>query len=169
MYAREIIGDTFGKTYSGYTFSGSMSNASGMIPLIMYDNGPVQLGITYNGTSGHFLYGNAWGGLGSIVDDRSMLNRAIYWASKCPITTSDSLADLKIFMLSNGDIALSIMNLRNNEIDMPLTLDLSMLGLNQNTTYSATCNSCNLINIDNFSSVKVLLSGSADVLIISNR
>jgi len=167
-YARQIIGDTFGEAYSGYVWAGSMANAAGMIPLVKYNDGPVELGIVYNQTSGRFLYGNSWGQLGTTVDDRSMLNRAIYWASNCPITASDSLADIKIFTLSNGDIAISLMNLRNYGQDMPLTLNLTGLGLNQGGSYAATCASNgNTTAITNLSSVNVTLSGGADGLIIS--
>lgn len=169
QYARQIIGDTFGKTYNGYYWSGSMGNNSGFIPLIMYNDGPVQLGIYYDQTSGRFLYGNAWGKLGAPVVDKGVLNRALYWVSDCPISVSDSLADVKIFLLENGEIAIAMMNLSNSDVNLPLTIDLSDLGLDTNKSYTLKW----AINgysseITNLESVDITLNANADVLIISS-
>jgi len=170
VYARQIIGNTFGTKYSGYAFAGCMNSGTGLIPLVMHDNGPVQLGIYCNGTSGRFLYGNAWGNTGRIIDDREMLNRGIYWASKCPVTASDSLADIKIFTLWNGDTAISIMNKRSLNGDLPLTLDLSGLGLDPSDSYTATwAMNGNSVSITDLSSVNVTLANGADVLVIESN
>ena len=167
-YGRAIIGDTFGQAYSGYLWAGSMGNAAGMIPLVKYNDGSVELGIYYNQSTGRFLYGNAWGGVNSFIDDRSMLNRGLYWASNCPVNCSDSLADLKVFTLSNGNIALSIMNLRNFSQNLPLTLNLAGLGLNPSRSHTATwASSGQQVNVANLNSLQVTLTGGADILVIS--
>ncbi|MGA2385900.1 MAG: hypothetical protein ABSG33_05160 [Candidatus Bathyarchaeia archaeon] len=167
-YAKAIIGNTFGQAYSGYSNAGSMGATAGMIPLVKYSDGSLELGIYYSGSSGRFVYGNCWGSASSIVDDRGMLNRAIYWASNCPVSCSNSLADLKVFTLANGKIGVSIMNLQNFSQNMPLTLNLTGLGLSSNRSHAATwASSGQQINITSLSNVQVTLTGGADVLIIS--
>ncbi len=167
-YARYIIGDTFGKSYSGYQWAGSMGNLEGMIPLVKYDDGPLQIGICYNENSGRFVYGNSWGGQSTIINDRNVLNRAIYWASKCPISPSDSLADIKVFSLAGGEIAISIMNLRNSDKQMALSLDISGLQLDPSRAYRATwIGNGNSVELDDLNQVNVTLLDGADILVIS--
>ncbi len=167
-YAREIIGDTFGKNYTGYAWAGSMNATSGMIPLIKYTDGPLQLGISHVNGSGRLLYGNAWGVVSTVIDDRAMLNRAIYWTANCPIKSSDALADMKVFTLSNGNIAIAIMNHRDYDQNMPLTLDLSGLALDSGRTYTARwASGSSTFDLTSLDAVQLTLTGSTDILIIS--
>ena len=85
-----------------------------------------------------------------------------------PVNSSDSLADLKIFTLPNGNIAISIMNLRNSNQNMPLTLDLTGLGLDQSKSYTATwASNGQQLNLTSLNAVNVTLTDGADILIIS--
>ena len=59
------------------------------------------------------------------------------------------------------------MNLRNSNQNLPLTLDLSGLGLDQSKSYSATwVSSGNSVSITSLNSVNVTLTDGADVLVI---
>ena len=171
-YAKWILGDTVGQKYVA-PYYGVLEAGTAAIPMITYDDGKLAFGLYYNSTSGRFLYGKELSGGGYApvaIVPRDVINRGIYWVSKCPVNSSDALADLKIFTLGNGDIAISMMNLRSFSQNMQLTLNLSGLGLDQTKSFSATwASNGSQVSLADLNATKVTLVDGADVLIIHSN
>ena len=101
----------------------------------------------------------------------------MYTADNCPITSSESLIDLKILQAGNGNILIPMTNQRDvgdsptiSSISTTLTITTSALGLTQPAQdYSAywASNPKKLMPISSSGSISVTLSGGADVLVIS--
>ncbi len=168
--ARYIIGDSYGQAYNGLPEIGNAMGTTGLTPIIKYEDGYIELGISQKTTSSKFVYGKSWSQPGwtpTPIVSRDVINRAIMWASNCPISSSDSLIDTKIFVLANGDIALAFMNLHNASQNISFTLDLTGLGLNPAVTYNAKwAYNDATVPITNLGNVTVSLVGSADIMII---
>lgn len=170
---RYILADTFGINYYGLPDVGNMISGEGMIPLIEYTDKYLELGISYNNITGKFVYGKDWsahnsGTNPSPIISRDVINRAIMWGSNCPIKSSEPLADLKIFRLENSDIAITFMNLKNNEENLEITIDLTELNFDDNFDYKAIWRaSGSSIHIENINAVNITLVDGADILIVS--
>jgi hypothetical protein len=165
-YGQMILGNTYNTTYSMGRV-GIYANATGFIPLIQYNDNRTAMGMYHNGTSGRFLYMNGVTPNAVPVVDKSVVNRGIDWASNDPISVNNSLADAKVFALSSGSIAITMMNLDTYSQLLPITLNLT--GLNLPTgTYTATwLSSGSSVVFSDPSNVQITLSGGADVLVIS--
>jgi len=103
---------------------------------------------------------------------RSIINKGIYWVSRCPVNSSEPLLDLKIFRLADGTIFMTLMNLKNFGVDIPSTLKINAfeLGLSDPSNYFVYWQSTRKeISVSDWSNLSVTLSGSADILVIEPR
>lgn len=137
--------------YEGQTYSltgsewGNYLSSTGFIPVMRFDDQRLMLGIFYNATSGRFVYGrNLAGNIDDFNIPRGIMNRAIYWGSGSPITSSEPLLDYKVFksadkifipMINHRDMGASNLAYQGKNLTSSLSLDTSVLGLGSPSNY----------------------------------
>lgn len=158
---------------NSYTLSlaGIHYSGEGFESIVNYTDGRIALGISYNSSSGRFLYGRTVSNGYGIKLPRDMINKAIYWVSDCPINTSEPLLDLKVFKLKDGTVFIPMMNLRDFSSDLTSTLkiDATALGLITPTNYKMywQSNIENTMPISDWNNIPVTLRDGADILVIA--
>ena len=183
-YARWIASGYYDTEITDVEFTGSYFNDTGFIPIANYNDGYVAFGIYYNSTSANFLYGRSWseGGWNPHPKiPREIINRAIYWASKSPINSSESLLDFKIFGLDDGTILLTMIDLKNvpENYKIPLnascsstlSIDAARLGLDNPSNYIVywQSDSSRIMTFSDWNNVQVTLRDGADILVIEPK
>lgn len=170
-YGRWILSGYYGNTYE-VDETGALGSSSGFTPLIKYSDDFIQLGLFYNSTSGRFFYGRSWSQATwspTVRIPREIINRGIYWVSKSPLNSSESLVDYKVFRLNDGSLVIPMMNLKNFGSNLPfiLSVDALALGLGSPTNYRVYWQSDNeVVNLSSWKELAVTLKQGADVLLI---
>jgi hypothetical protein len=129
---------------------------------------------TYNSEMGTVLSGATlpWSGTTESIDNQ------MYSANNCPVVSSKSLIDLKIFQAANSNIIIPMTDQYDvgdsftipSSISTTLTINTTALGLTQPAQdYSVYWESApnTLMPLSSSGSVTVTLNGGADVLVIS--
>jgi hypothetical protein len=185
-----IINPQFG--YSGSNFivnspanqylaHGSYIASQGFTSIANYTyDSPNRIGIGYyyNATTGKFLY-TAFPSVSQNQQSslpRDMINNMLYWVSDCPITSSESLIDLKVFN-NLGTIVVPMTNQKdvgnsfviNNSLYTTLNINANALSLGSPSQYTMywQSNPSNRWTPTSWNNIAVTLNGGADVLVIS--
>lgn len=166
------------------SYKGRYQAANGFVPLANYTDNRIALGIYNDDTTARFLYAQNWAGDSQttpqykIYIPREVINKAIYWASYCPINSSNSLIDLKVFKLDDGTIVIPMMNHYNTSyktangapLYSTLNLDASILGLGNPNEYNVYWQSNRgTVTVSQWSTIPITLNGMADVLVIAPK
>jgi hypothetical protein len=138
----------------------------------------VQLGIYYNASTARFML--------SLRSDPvefplNVTHRALYWASKSPVNTTQPLVDVKVFK-SGDTFTLPMMNVKDitqtntgsgANISTTLKLNAAQLGLGSVSNYvfywASDWSGSNVMTFSDWNNVPVTLKGMADVLVIKPK
>jgi hypothetical protein len=175
--ASSYVGNTY--TYPRSIWLQSYKAASGYINIANITTSKISnLGIYYNSTSGRFVYMAGVGAYGSWIPTIPVQIpiRAIQWASKSPINSSEPLLDYKVFKQTDGTILIPMMNHRDmssssdmgTPISSTLNINSTALGLGpvSNYIFYWASNGSNIMTFSSWNDVAITLKGMADALVI---
>lgn len=200
----DVIDDSYGRWivsgHAGDTFEiisvnswqyGSVEGREGAIALVKFEDERLESYIYYNSTSARYIYfrypfpnghwtGEATGFYTPVTLAMEVINRGIYWASYCPINSSEPLIDIKIFRRPDGTIVIPVMNMRdhcppdgNRDVGTPISttfkIDSERLGLDSFGNYRIFMASSNSqVAGSSWDDITLTLNGMADILVIEH-
>jgi hypothetical protein len=184
-YAKWIASGYSGNTYSvsGLNLN-SYKATSGYINIANFTTSQASsLGIYYNASTGRFFYmTGAFGFNQQVILPQEMVDKGIYWASYCPVNSSESLIDMTVFRdPSTGAIEIPMMNhgdmSSSSDIGTPISSTLNInstaLGLGSISNYvfywASNYEGSNAMTFSSWNDVTITLQGMADILIITHK
>lgn len=160
-------GSEGGYGYSGY--GGAYKPATGHIPIAVYSDAKLHLGIKYQNI-GNFLLVDHYDESQHPIASPQLYVKAFRWVSYCPIYCENPNVDFKIFRTGDGKVVIPMFDMTHTGLDQPLTLDLTPLAdagiLPPDITEMYWQSDKRPVNTTSWDNVSTTLVDGADILVI---